>query len=95
MIDSTTNVSREELSGQDLASMDLTIDTEDKNYKVLIYHTHGTESFKDSEPGKVEDTVIGVGDYLTQLLEENYGGSLSRYDSLRYDRWGAGSKRGI
>lgn len=87
MIDSTTNVSREELNGQDLASMDLTIDTEDKNYKVLIYHTHGTESFKDSEPGKVEDTVIGVGDYLTQLLEENYGVAVY-HDTTAYDMTG-------
>lgn len=87
VIDSTTNVSREELNGQDLASMDLTIDTEDKNYKVLIYHTHGTESFKDSEPGKVEDTVIGVGDYLTQLLEENYGVAVY-HDTTAYDMTG-------
>ena len=67
--------------------MDLTIDTEDKNYKVLIYHTHGTESFKDSEPGKVEDTVIGVGDYLTQLLEENYGVAVY-HDTTAYDMTG-------
>ena len=87
VVDSTTNVSREELNGQDLASMDLTIDTEDKNYKVLIYHTHGTESFKDSEPGKVEDTVIGLGDYLTKLLEENYGVAVY-HDTTAYDMTG-------
>ena len=87
VIDSTTSVSREELNGQDLASMDLTIDTEEKNYKVLIYHTHGTESFKDSEPGKVEDTVIGLGDYLTELLEENYGVAVY-HDTTAYDMTG-------
>lgn len=87
VVDSTTNVSREELNGQDLASMDLTINTEEKNFKVLIYHTHGTENFKDSEPGKVEDTVIGVGDYLTHLLEEDYGVAVY-HDTTAYDMTG-------
>lgn len=87
VIDSTTSVSREELNGQDLASMDLTIDTEEKNYKVLIYHTHGTESFKDSEVGNVEDTVIGVGNYLTKLLEEDYGIAVY-HDTTAYDMTG-------
>lgn len=87
VIDSTTSVSREELNGQDLASMDLMIDTEEKNYKVLIYHTHGTESFKDSETGNVEDTVIGVGNYLTKLLEEDYGIAVY-HDTTAYDMTG-------
>jgi len=39
----------------------------------LIYHTHGSETFADSRPGVTEDTVIGLGDELTRILEEDYG----------------------
>ncbi len=84
VIDSTTSVSREELDGESLANMDLTIDTQDTNYKILIYHTHGTESFADSEPGNTDDTVIGLGNYLTELLEETYGVSVY-HDTTAYD----------
>ncbi len=84
VIDSTTSVSREELDGESLANMDLTIDTQDANYKILIYHTHGTESFVDSEPGNTDDTVIGLGNYLTELLEETYGVSVY-HDTTAYD----------
>lgn len=44
-----------------------------REYKVLIYHTHGSETFADSRPGVIEDTVIGLGDELTRILEEDYG----------------------
>lgn len=83
-VDSTTNVSREELDGESLSEMDLTIDLTDTDYKILIYHTHGTESFADSEAGNVDDTVIGVGAYLAELLEKNYGVSVY-HDSTAYD----------
>lgn len=55
-----------------------------KEYKILIYHTHGSESFKDSREGKKEDTVIGVGSYLTQILEEEYGIAVY-HDETSYD----------
>lgn len=45
---------------------------ESLSYKVLIYHTHGSESFADSRAGMKEDTVIGVGGYLAELLNEQY-----------------------
>ena len=45
---------------------------ENKPYKVLIYHTHTSESFADSRKGVPEDTIAGVGAYLTKLLNEQY-----------------------
>ena len=39
----------------------------------MIYHSHSQETFADSREGKTEDTIVGVGDYLAQLLTENYG----------------------
>lgn len=72
-IDSSTNVDAEELSADSLLKEDFHIDTSSGDYKVLIYHTHGSEAFSDSRPGVTEDTVIGVGDELTRILEDDYG----------------------
>ena len=72
-IDSSTNVTAEELAVDTLLSKDLHIDPASGEYKVLIYHTHGSETFADSRPGVIEDTVIGLGDELTRILEEDYG----------------------
>jgi stage II sporulation protein P len=83
-IDSTTNLSRDELDGEKLADMDMTIDTASEDYKILIYHTHGTESFSDSKSGDTSDTVIGVGAYLAELLEESYGIKVY-HDTTVYD----------
>ncbi len=73
IVDSSTSVNPDELNAENLLSKDLTIDNSSGEYKVLIYHTHGSEAFADSREGCVEDTVIGVGDELTRILEEDYG----------------------
>ena len=52
---------------------DMTIKTANDKPQILIYHTHSQEEFLDSRIGEVEDTVVGMGDYLTQILEDNYG----------------------
>jgi stage II sporulation protein P len=73
VVDSSTTVTEDELDVQNLLGMDMGIDTTGDDIKVLIYHTHGSEAFADSREGVVEDTVIGVGDELTRILEETYG----------------------
>lgn len=52
--------------------------------KVLIYHTHSTEAYADSRPGNREDTVVGVGDYLKDILENQYGIE-TLHNTTRYD----------
>lgn len=71
-IDKSASVTDEEMDGANLMAQDMSIDLSGEDYKVLIYHTHGSEAFADSREGVIEDTIIGVGDTLTQLLEE-YG----------------------
>ena len=83
-IDSSTIVNREELNAQVLLAKDLSIDTSSEEYKVLIYHTHGSESFVDSRENEVEDTVIGVGDELARILQEDYG-IMVYHDRTVYD----------
>lgn len=71
-IDKSASVTAEEMDGANLLDQDMSIDLSGDDYKVLIYHTHGSEAFIDSREGVIEDTIIGVGDTLTELLEQ-YG----------------------
>ncbi len=41
--------------------------------KVLIHHTHATEYFADSDAKNEETLIVGVGDYLEEILENRYG----------------------
>lgn len=71
-VDSTTKATKEELDGEKMLGMDMSLDVSGNEPKVLIYHTHGSEAYKDSIAGKWEHTVIGVGETLKQILEEKY-----------------------
>ncbi|MBQ7915550.1 MAG: stage II sporulation protein P [Firmicutes bacterium] len=48
---------------------DLNLDSAVNGPQILIFHTHGSEYYADTGPGG----VIQVGEYLAQLLEEEYG----------------------
>lgn len=72
-VDSITNIGRELLDVQKLSEKDLTISKEDPGPQILIYHTHSQEGFADSVPGDDSTTIMGVGEHLAQILEEQYG----------------------
>lgn len=89
VVDGNTSMTKEELDIENLLDTDLTVEGlkqtgEKREYKVLIYHTHGSESFADSREGKKEDTIVGVGSYLTKILEEQYGIAVY-HDETAYD----------
>lgn len=69
-IDSTTMTSPEELDAEVLLGKDMKLNEESKGPKVLIYHTHSQEAFADSVPGDTETTIVGIGTYLTELLNK-------------------------
>lgn len=69
-IDSTTMTSPEELNAEVLLGKDMTIDKNTKGPKVLIYHTHSQEAFADSKSGDTDTTIVGIGAYLTKLLNK-------------------------
>lgn len=71
-VDSSTSVDPEQLNAQTLLGKDLTIDQSGEGPKVLIYHTHSQEAFADSRKGEERDSIVGVGEYLAQLLNETY-----------------------
>lgn len=72
-IDSTAQGGSDLFNLESLMGRDITIDTTGEGPQILIYHTHSREGFIDSEPGNRADTIVGVGDFLAQLLTEQYG----------------------
>lgn len=69
-LDKTTTVTAEDLNAEALLARDMTIDKEVEGPQILIYHTHSQEGFVDSVPGDNSTTIVGVGEYLAQLLRE-------------------------
>lgn len=72
-VDSSTSVSAKDLNAEKLLKKDMTIDKETKGPKILIYHTHSQEDFKDSKKGDTKTTIMGMGAYLSELLNDTYG----------------------
>lgn len=89
-IDASTASSERQLNLEDLLSKDMTIDKNLGPYQILIYHSHSKEAFIDSRQGETEDTIVGMGERLTELLTE-YGYSVlhhtAEYDTLRDDAY--------
>lgn len=73
IVDSQTSADAAQLNAAELLGEDLTIRKDAAKPQILLYHTHSQEAFADSREGEVEDTIIGVGNYLTELLTKNYG----------------------
>ncbi len=92
VVDTNTSMTEDELSLSNLLDKDLSVTnlkTSIENIneaapKILIYHTHASEAFIDSREGKVEDTIVGVGAYLKELLENQYGIPVY-HDTTTYD----------
>ena len=73
IVDSTTAVDASRINASGLLDVDMSIEKNQEVPQILIYHTHSQEGFADSREGNPQDTVAGVGDYLTELLTEQYG----------------------
>jgi len=79
-----TNIDSEEINdfplvaSPDRISLEKTaFSIEEEDPLVLIYHTHTTESFLpltgEAFSTNLEKTVVALGDYLTEILEKEYG----------------------
>lgn len=82
-VDSSTMIGPEQLNADDLLARDMTINNEEEGPKVLIFHTHSQEEFADSTPGDPATSIVGVGEYLTELLNER--GIETIHDTGVYD----------
>ncbi len=73
-IDANTMAGSDQLSVEKLLGMNMMLSPEEgAEPQILIYHTHSQEAFADSTPGDVNTGIVGVGEYLTQILTEQYG----------------------
>ncbi len=82
-VDSSTVIGADQLNADDLLNRSMKIDPSADGPKVLIYHTHSQETFADSVPGDPADSIVGVGEYLAQLLNEK--GIMTLHDTGVYD----------
>lgn len=82
-VDSSTMIGPEQLNADDLLGRSMKIDKSSDGPKVLIFHTHSQEEFADSTPGDPSTSIVGVGEYLCQLLNEK--GIETIHDTGVYD----------
>ena len=73
VVDPTTTALESQINVDTLLGKDMKLEKNPEQPQILIYHTHSQEGFADSVEGDTSTTVIGVGDYLAQLLQERYG----------------------
>ena len=69
---SATSLRPDDMDIPKMMAMDMKMKTGNDKPQILIYHTHGQEGFSNSVENDPSTRIIGVGDYLVQLLE-GYG----------------------
>ena len=72
-VDSNTMVGSDQLDLSRLLAKDMTVSKDSQGPQILIYHTHSQEAFADSIPGDDTTGIQGVGEHLTQILQDTYG----------------------
>lgn len=74
IVDPNTTLTENDVPLEELMSRDMRLTSTDRSYpQILIYHTHATEGYVDSVDGDKSTTVVGVGEYLMELLTTRYG----------------------
>ena len=84
IITSVTDLTENMLRPAEFIDKNLSIDKSDGKPKILIFHTHSQEGFTDTVEGDASTTIVGVGDYLTELLVNKYGYNVI-HDTTVYD----------
>lgn len=69
-VDSSTTIGKDQLNIEDLLKYDTKINNESSGPKVLIFHTHSQEAFADSIKGDSNTSIVGMGAYLSELLNK-------------------------
>lgn len=82
IVDGTTSMTKGDLTGETLVKKDLSVKLSQKKPLVLIYHTHGSETYRE-EKGKA-GSVLEVGKALKKELEKTYGIQVI-HDTTIYD----------
>lgn len=72
-ITSITQLKPEQFNIEEALNMDMSMRQDNQNPQILIFHTHSQEAFADSIAGDSSTTIVGIGEYLAELLREKYG----------------------
>lgn len=72
-VDSTTTTDGRQLNAENMLGMDMSLSHNATTPQILIYHTHSQEGFVDTNYEDTSTTIVGVGEYLAQILREQYG----------------------
>lgn len=90
-VDSSTLLDEKYLDLDKLLYEDLSVDKTVDGPQILIYHTHSREAFEDSVEGDPSTTIVGAGERLAYLLQEEYGFKVlhhtGEYDAVRDDAY--------
>ena len=84
IVNATTKMTEEEFDVKYFIEKDFSLKKTEEP-QILIFHTHGSEGFSDSRVGKQEDTVVGVGELLSEILRDKYGYQVL-HDTTLFDR---------
>jgi stage II sporulation protein P len=84
IVDPDTSIVDSLFDSEKLLGKDMTLKQNNDKPQILIYHTHSKETYIDSKANEKSDTVVGVGTYLTKILEEKYGYNVI-HDTSCYD----------
>ncbi|MEF9938623.1 MAG: stage II sporulation protein P [Clostridium sp.] len=79
----TTTAGRDVMKAETFLAEDFSLKGDHRQPQILIYHTHSQEEFADYSTGNREATIMGVGTYLTGLLEQK--GYCVIHDTSVYD----------
>ncbi len=79
-----TSLTKEIFRPGEFIEKDLSIKKDETKPQILIFHTHSQETFVDSVANDPATSIVGVGEYLTELLTQKYGYNVI-HDKSVYD----------
>ncbi len=72
VVDSSTAVYKKDFPVKKYLNRDFKLTQDNSKPQILIYHTHSQEGFSDTVEGDKDTTIVGVGDYLTEVLTKQF-----------------------
>ena len=82
-VHSSTTAGRNVMNAETFLSKDMRLVKDPSVPQILIYHTHTQETYADYGPENKEASVIGIGNYLTSLLQQKGWNVI--HDTTTYD----------
>lgn len=82
-VHTSTTAGRDVMNAETFLSKDMRLVQDSSVPQILIYHTHTQETYADYGPENRDATVVGIGNYLTELLQQKGWNVI--HDTTTYD----------